>query len=183
MRSDHIMKMCRTRCFNRCCLGSGASADHCCYTIAQGFPALRRRFKMYMYIDTAGCQNHSFTGNQFCSCPYDESGCNIHCIRVTALSNAYDFTVFDTNITFYDTDHRVDNDCICKYCIQYSVFCSCTGDIAHAVTVSLAAAEHHFISVARRSVVFFDFSDETCISQMDLVTCCRSVHITIFTSG
>ena len=182
MRFDHEMQVARSRCFYARCLGAGASADHCCDTVGKRFPALCRGFEVYVYVDSARCQDHAFAGDQFCCRTYYEARCDVHCIRVSAFADADDLSVFDPDVAFNDTDHWVNNDGIRKYCIQYAVFCCCSGDVSHAVTVRLTAAEHYFVSVAGSSVIFFDFCDKACISQMDLVADCWSVHIAVFLS-
>ena len=87
------------------------------------------------------------------------------------------------DVSFDDTQHRIDNDGICHTDIQHPVFRGFAGHISHSVPVGFSAAEQNFVSVTIRRVIFFYLRNQAGIRKVDLVTDGRSEHFTIFLSG
>ena len=135
---------------------------------------------MNMRINSTGCNNQPFTGKGFCRCSYCHSRCDtVHHAWISCFSNSFDFSIFNTNICFYNTC-IIQNQSICNDQVQIPICTFSFYRLTHTITNCLSSAKLNLISISR--IVFFHFNYNICICKTNFIPCRRAVHHSIFFS-
>ena len=137
--------------------------------------------EMDMSINTAGCNDHSFSCQCLCGCSDSHSRCHtIHDIRVSGFTDSCDLTIFDSDICL-DDSCGIYNQGIGDNKIQITVTAAGFYRLSHSVTDGFTAAEFYFIAIC--GVIFLNLHYKAGVCKSYFVTSCRAVHHCIFFTG
>ena len=181
---QHHAQIPRSRGTRRCVRAvrrAGAAADHRGHAAVEGAVNLLRADKVDVSIDAACRNDHTLAGQSLGRCADRHARSHaVHDIRVSGFSDAGDFSVFDSDVCFYNAC-SIHDQSVCDDKIKVSVSAAGLNGLSHTVADGFAAAEFYFIAVC--GVVFFDFNHKAGVGKADLIADGRTVHSGIFTSG
>ena len=133
---------------------------------------------MNMRINTTGCNNKVFSCQSLCWRTNSHIWCYaVHNIWVACFTYANNFSIFNTNISLYNTS-IIYNKGVSNNKVKIAVSTCSIYWLTHTISDCLTSTKLNFITI--NCIVLFNFNYKICVSKSNLISNRRTIHHCIF---